>query len=433
MEPPVDDNPLHHFEERLGSIAIDLGLMTQDQVDETRMHMILANSGTGGVAAAFGLSAVELGHLTPETLTRVENEERRRRRLIGGYEIVERVGTGTIATVYRAVQLTMDRQVALKILHPRLAADPVFVRAYIAEAQAVSRFHHPNIVQGFDAGESNGFFYFAHEYLSGGSIADKLRRGGAEARFSETRLVAYLRQTTAALRHAWAVAVYHGDINPGNLLLDGGGNIKLANLGVPRVAGLRGVGTGGSAFIRCGPEYAAPEQLLKPDLVDARTDMYSLGATFYPLSFGSLPVVPPSGGNLLEVRKANPVPSFSRESQEDYSGQYLRLIHDMLEFDPGKRPANPEELADRLERFHLSSGGDDLTRLARSVRQVAGPAAAPASSQRILGAPSSRGHDRRFSLRRRPGVERAPPGVRWLRWTMAAGLAAIAAGYLLFG
>ncbi len=429
----ADDYSLQHFDERLGHVAIDMRLMTQEQVDETRMHMILASSDAEGRDGSFGASAVELGHLSPESLKAVENEERRRRRLIAGYEIVERIGSGTIATVYRAVQLTMDRPVALKVLHPRLAADPVFVRAYIAEAQAVSRFHHPNIVQGFDAGESNGFFYFAHEYLSGGSVADKLRRGGKESRFSETRLISYLRQTTSALRHAWAVAVYHGDINPGNLLLDGGGNIKLANLGVPRVAGLRGMDQGGTTFIRCGPEYAAPEQLLKPELVDARTDMYNLGATFYHISFGSLPFVAPGGGNLAEFRKANPVPSFSLESQEGYSGKYLRLLHDMLEFDPDKRPANPEELADRLEHFHLSPGGDDLSRMAKSVRQVAAPAATPASSQRMANAPAPYGQDRRFSLRRRDGLGKTPPGLRWLRRAALAGAAAALAGYFLFG
>ena len=429
----MEDNTLQHIDERLGHVAVDMRLMTQAQVDEAMWRVVMANSG-GRVESSFGREAVDLGYLTQESLRAVETEERRRRRLISGFEIIERIGTGTIATVYRAIQLAMDRQVALKVLHPRLAADPDFVRAYIAEAQAVSRFHHPNIVQGFDAGESNGFFYFAHEYLSGGSIADRLRRGGRAARFSETQLLTYLRQTTAALRHAWAVAVYHGDINPGNLLLNAEGTIKLANLGVPRVAGISET-QGDTTFVRAGPEYAAPEQLLKPELVDARTDMYNLGATFYHISFGRLPFVAPEERSLADFRRANPLPSFALESQEEYSGKYLRLLHDMLEFDPDKRPANPEELASRLEKFHLPSG-DDLSALARSVRQIAGPSTQANASQRLtapISPPSPHGNERSFSLRRRESLKEAAPGIRWLRWGLLAVLAAVGAGALLFG
>ena len=423
---------LRHQDERLGHVAVDMGMMNRDQVADTNMHVVLANA--TGKRSGFGEQAVELGYLTPEKLDAVEQEERRRRRLITGYEIIKLIGTGTIATVYHARQLSMDRDVALKILHPRLASDPVFVRAYIAEAQAVSRFHHPNIVQGFDAGESNGFFYFAHEYLSGGSIADRLRREGDGAQFSETRLLSYLRQTTAALSHAWSVAVYHGDINPGNLLLDGHGNIKLANLGVPRVAAVQVQGTGKNAFpgfVRCGPEYAAPEQLDKPELVNARTDIYSLGATFYHISFGVPPFTAPAEGTLADFRKKNPVPSFSLKSQEGLSGKYLRLLHDMLEPDPEKRPPDPEALAARLEKFHVADG-DDLGSLARQVRQSSAPSSSARLSARVsraaVSAPSSQASERSFSLRRRGESPHARKGGRWLL-LLAAAVLVIAIGY----
>lgn len=429
----MNDTIVHHSDDRLGNVAVDLRLLTQAQVDTIRMQVAMAKSGAdgGGAGASFAAQAVALGLLTPESLLVLEAEEERRRRLISGYEIISRIGTGTIATAYRAMQIAMERQVALKILHPSLAADPVFVRVYVAEAQAVSRFHHPNIVQGFDVGESNGFIYFAHEYLSGGSVADKLKSGGRVPRFSETQLLTYLRQTTAALRHAWAVAVYHGDINPGNLLMDSEGTIKLANLGVPRVAGLRDMsGRGnGSAFVRAGPEYAAPEQLDKPELVDAATDMYNLGATFYHISFGQLPFAAPNGMTLAQYRKENPLPSFALES--DYSPEYLHLLHDMLEFDPAKRIRDPEELADRLENFHRSSGDDP----ARSVRQVVPPRSAAESQRLTVSArtPMWNGHERRFSLRRRGDAAQSLPGVLWLRWGALAGVLAAAAGFLLFG
>ncbi len=425
----MDDKGLLHIDQRQGHVAIDMGLMNERQVKDATMQMLVKNA-TLATPLSFGQVALELGFLDADGLAAVEMEERRRR-LITGYEIIDIIGSGTIATVYHAMQLTMDREVALKILHPRLASDPVFVRAYIAEAQAVSRFHHPNIVQGFDAGESNGFFYFAHEYLPGGSIADRLARGEEELRFSENRLLKYLRQTTSALMHAWNVAVYHGDINPGNLLLDANGNIKLANLGVPRVAGLRTMG--GAAmpgFVRCGPEYAAPEQLDKPDLVNPQTDMYSLGATFYHISFGVQPFTAPVGVPLADYRRTVQTPSFSLESQEGFSAKYLRLLHDMLEVDPAKRPANPEELADRLEKFHQATSDDSS--VPAGARKGVAPTASTVSgrtsgrlSKRAV-APNPYTPERSFSLKRRDAVGPPSPARRWLPWAVVAGVAAAA-------
>ena len=431
----MDSKHLQHKDERLGHVAVDMGLMTPEQVREAQSRIMLDMA--IGASSSFGQIAVELGFVSEKQLAAIEAEEHRRRLLIQGYEIIDIIGSGTIATVYHGRQLSMDREVALKVLHPRLASDPVFVRAYIAEAQAVSRFHHPHIVQGFDAGQSNGFYYFAHEYLPGGSVADRLRRGGDGGRFSETRLLTYLRQTTSALKHAWAVAVYHGDINPGNLLLDAQGNIKLANLGVPRVAGLR---TGKDlkdgfmhGFVRCGPDYAAPEQLEKPELVDARTDMYNLGATFYHISFGVPPFRPTGGQTILSYRRQNPVPSFSLERQEAFSGKYLRLLHDMLEPDPAKRPPDPEALEERLESFH-NADGDELGALARQVLQVAGPSTSGRMSQRlepVSSAPSPTAAERPFSLQRRRMDASPGRGAVWLAVALAALIASLALWLLL--
>ncbi len=423
----MEQKALAHLDERFGHVAIDMGLLTPEQVADIQLRVVLSRTESQR-PSSFGAEAIASGFLDAKGLEALEAEEHRRRRLINGYEIIDLLGIGTISTAYHARQLAMDREVALKILHPRLASDPVFVRAYIAEAQAVSQFHHPNIVQGIDAGESNGFYYFAHEYLSGGSLADRLKAGSA--RFSENRLLMYLRQTNAALKHAWAVAVYHGDINPGNLLLDGRGNIKLANLGVPRVAGMVTRGTRmAPGFIRCGPEYAAPEQVEKPEIVNARTDIYNLGATFYHISFGIPPFRGRGNDELIAYRTSNPMPSFSLKEQEGFSGKYLRLLRDMLEADPNNRPADPEELDARLERFHISDGDE----LARQVRQVAGPAGkAPASVRvRARSTAPSLAAERRFSLRARTGWIRSP---RWLKWLVAAllALAAVVAWYWAF-
>ncbi len=426
-------NPLPYIDERLGHVAIDMGLMTKEQVEQCQLQVIRSIESDGG-NLSFGESAIKSGYITSDDYAKMMAEEQRRRRLISGYEILDNLGSGTIATVYHARQLAMDREVALKILHPRLASDPVFVEAYIAEAQAVSRFHHPNIVQGYDSGESNGFYYFAHEYLSGGSMANRLEslRESGE-RLTENRLLLYLRQTNAALRHAWAVAVFHGDINPGNLLLDGQGNIKLANLGVPRVAKPKMDADGHAQldFVRCGPEYAAPEQLENPGLVNAHTDMYNLGATFYHLSFGTPPFPGQHRKEILEARAVGPVPSFSLKSQEAFSSKYLRLIHDMLEPDPARRPADPEELADRLENFHIPDL-DELGRMTNQGRRAAGSSAGKQISARFKGpAPASHGWNRNFSLRPNRQNLKLGRAMGWLVLMVLGVLAALAA--MIFG
>jgi serine/threonine protein kinase len=246
----------------------------------------------------------------------------------------------------------------------------------------------------------------------------------------------YLRQTTSALKHAWSVAVYHGDINPSNLLLDARRNIKLANLGVPRIAGLRsarsGEGPSVPGFVRSGPDYAAPEQLDNPGLVNSATDMYSLGAAFYHISFGVPPFRPPEGGDVVAYRRGNPVPSFSLGRQEVFSGKYLRLIHDMLECEPGRRPVDPEALEERLEKFHTADAEEAL---ARSVRQVAVPQVVGGGeggrgSVRTVTMPSAFIGERTFSLGRRASCGVPGRNMGWLWLAMGAAAAAIA-GYAL--
>ncbi len=189
-------------------------------------------------------------------------------------------------------------------------------------------------------------------------------------------------------------------------------------------------------FVRCGPAYAAPEQLEKPDLVNAATDIYSLGATFYHISFGAQPFRPGGGDEeILAFRKTSPMPSFSLERQEGFSAKYLRLIHDMLDPDPGKRPADPEALADRLERFHIADA-DETGSVARQARPVAGsPSASARTSRRqsrAVAAPDPAGAGRMFSLRRRPDSAAIGRNILWL-WVCFAAAVLAAAGWILKG
>ncbi|MDR2392126.1 MAG: serine/threonine protein kinase [Planctomycetota bacterium] len=313
-----------------------------------------------------------------------------RRRLIRGYTVTGIVGSGTISTVYLAKRDEDEKRVALKILHANLARDPEFVQAYLNESNAIARFHHQNIVRAFDSGVSNGLYYHAHEYLAGGSMADLIRDG--KAAFSENTILIFLRQAATALCHAWEAGVYHGDINPGNLMLNKKGDIKIANLGVPRVALLN--------FTRSGPDYAAPEQLDDPGLVNVKTDIYSLGATFFHISFGVPPFPGDSPAAVLAGRRANAEPAFPPEAEKKFSAKYLDLIRDLMATDAAGRPIDARSLADRLERLRLVESGNMTSSMRPNpIRRPAGSAADSSLLPPVVG-----GSKRRFSLAlRRPG------------------------------
>lgn len=349
---------LTHVDMRFGDVALDMRVMTADGVKACRDEVVKRRQ--AGKPASFGQVAQELGYIPKEIWDKVETEECRRRLLIQGYEIIDIIGSGLIAAVYRAVQLAMDREVALKILHPRLAKDPEFVRGYIAEARAVSRFHHPNIVQGIDVGESNGFYYFAHEYLAGGCLGDKVKKEGP---LSERQAQFYLRQTVSALSHAANANVLHGDINPGNLLLDRSGNLKLANLGVPRLAKTQEKNpeakdrNAGYDFVRCGPNYIAPEQVANISIADAQTDLYSLGATFFHLLTGFPPFTGDTPEEIMRARLNGPPPSLATR-RPDLSQELTDTIGRLMAVDPKDRPAGPGDLERQLNDFFMQKPSD---------------------------------------------------------------------------
>lgn len=354
---------IDYIDLRPGSIARELGLLTNAQISEIEVTLTgdLLHQQNPAAAQTFEQIAMDKGWLDAKGAAELLRVREERSTIIEGYKILRIVGSGTIATTYYAKDLQTDSGIALKILHPRLARDPNFVQAYLNEAKAISRFHHPNIVQGLAMGESNGLYYFTHEFMSRGSFIDVLARRES---FSESRLVTFLRQVNAGLKHAWAVAVYHGDINPGNLFLGDDGVVKLANLGVPRTANAPQTDSARfPGFIRAKPDYAAPEQLARPEIVNAATDMYSLGATLYHVSFGFPPFVGETPQQIVHLRQEHPMPSFPEPEKCGLSSKYILLLQDMMAVDPQKRLPDPDALSDRLEEMYASktlrkSGGE---------------------------------------------------------------------------
>jgi len=205
-------------------------------------------------------------------------------RLIDGrYRIEGRVAVGGMATVYRAVDTRLDRELALKVMHPSLAADTAFVERFIREAKSAARLAHPNVVGVFDQGTDDSYVYLAMEYVSGCTLREVLRdRGALRVRAALDVLEAVL----AALGAAHRAGLVHRDMKPENVLIGDDGRVKVADFGLVRAVDSQ---TSASTDTILGTvSYLAPEQI-EHGTADTRTDLYACGVMLYEMLTGDKP------------------------------------------------------------------------------------------------------------------------------------------------
>jgi serine/threonine-protein kinase len=194
---------------------------------------------------------------------------------LGPYRIVGHLGRGGMGDVYRAHDEGLDRAVALKTISPALLADGDFVTRFRAEARAAARIQHPNVVQVHYCGEDSGTFYFAMELVEGTSLGELVRSRGALPWSEAARLAA---QVARALDAAHVHGVIHRDVKPENVLVASDGHAKVLDFGLAKR--VEDAGTTASGVIVGTPRYMSPEQA-QGEPLDARSDLYSLGATLF--------------------------------------------------------------------------------------------------------------------------------------------------------
>ncbi|MEM7263997.1 MAG: FHA domain-containing serine/threonine-protein kinase, partial [Planctomycetota bacterium] len=152
-------------------------------------------------------------------------------REISGYRILDRIGRGGMGTVYRALQTSLDRVVALKVLAPHLVKNTNFVNLFIREARAAGALSHPNVVQVYDVGVHEDIYFFSMEYIPDGSVEDLLNRSGP---IPLTRALRMVHDAAQGLQYAEQVGIIHRDIKPGNLMIGAGSVVKIGDLGISR-------------------------------------------------------------------------------------------------------------------------------------------------------------------------------------------------------
>jgi len=280
---------------------------------------------------------------------------------VGCYELLELIGHGAMGVVYKARHLNLKRTVVLKLIAPGRMNDPKAVVRFRQEMEAIGRLRHKNIVEAYDAGQSDGFHYLAMEYVDGTDLSTVVRRRGPLGIADACDVV---RQAAVGLEFSHRHGITHGDIKPSNLILRTDGVVKLADLGLasfsadspaesPVVAGDEVAGTA---------DYMAPERWTGSADADWRADLYSLGCTLHKLLVGRAPYDPLPDGfdNIMAAHQSATIPSVRRQ-RPDVPQAVERIVTRLLAKQPDQRFDSFQAVADALQP-HAS--GSNLEKLA---------------------------------------------------------------------
>ncbi len=266
--------------------------------------------------------------------------------VIGDFVIERELSKGGMGEVFLAKQISLDRPVALKVLQDKFLDDKEYVDSLFREARAAGKISHPNIVQAYAVGEEDGIFYFAMEFIRGETLKQILKR---EKKLEFTMAARIVREIAGALDAAWREQqLVHQDIKPDNIMLDSNGFAKLADLGLARVASADQDEDVGDEVMGT-PQYISPEQLTGIP-TDVRSDIYSLGATFYQFVTGRFPYVADTAEEIAKMHVAgNLTPP--KEINPEIPDELNDIIMKMMARYPENRYQTPQPLMKALDTF----------------------------------------------------------------------------------
>jgi serine/threonine-protein kinase len=287
---------------------------------------------------------------------------------LGDFQILRRLGQGGMGQVYLAEQVSLKRKVALKLLKPELAGNAVSLQRFKAEAEAVARATHANIVQVYAIGEVNGLHFMALEFVEGRNLREYLERKGPP----EVLLaLSIMRQVAAALQRASELGVIHRDIKPENILLTRKGEAKVADFGLSRCFAddAQPLNLTQSGVAMGTPLYMSPEQVEGRPL-DPRTDIYSLGVTCYHMLAGQPPF---RGQSAVEVavQHVQKQPSPLAQVRPDLPADLCAIVHKMMAKNPDERYQTGKEVIRELVRLRDALVGVSGTQPTLTAQTVA--------------------------------------------------------------
>jgi serine/threonine protein kinase len=272
------------------------------------------------------------------------------------YELQEVVGTGGMSSVYRAVDTLLERNVALKILHPHYGDDPEYVERFRREARSVAQLSHPNIVTVIDRGEADGQQYIVFEYVDGESLKQLVDRTGP---LPARRAVEFGLQVAEALAFAHNAGLVHRDVKPQNVLVTEDGEAKVTDFGIARSLDVEH-GVTQTGTVLGTSNYLSPEQA-RGQTVTPATDVYSLGVVLYELLTGEVPF---PGENFVAVamKHINEEPPSLLERRPDVPMRLVAAIDRALAKDPGQRFPSMGAFCTELRACLVELGTPDADR-----------------------------------------------------------------------
>jgi serine/threonine-protein kinase len=331
------------------------GLITEDQLARVEDQLPATDRGR-----ALARALVDLG-----LLTRFQAERlligRTSGFLLGQYCILDQLGRGGMGRVFKAKHRTMNRLVALKVLAPNLVQTQRAQDLFLREVRAVAQIVHPNVVTAFDANNIGGRYFLVLEYVDGPNLDQLVRKGGP---LPVGLACDYVRQIANGLQCAHQLGMVHRDIKPSNILVqrrglqaDAPGLVKISDFGLARLNAPNADPSisAGTILLKANtvmgtPDYLSPEQTRSMHDTDIRSDLYSLGCTFYFLLAGRVPF---PGGTAMEklVRQSTEVPPRLTEFRSDIPPEVVAVVEILMAKNPDNRFQTPEDLAAAIQPF----------------------------------------------------------------------------------
>ena len=342
----MPDSTSSNMDTVIGRLVVEKGLATQGEVDQCLM---LSESAAGDGKDAGGLVKVLVaqGVVTEAQLKRLEPEldEQKSNRQIPGYQMLSKLGSGAMATVYKAKQLSLDRIVAIKVLPQKHSNDPNFIQRFYDEGKAAAKLNHPNIVAAYDVGQAGEYHYFIMEYVDGRTVYDDISSKGA---YSEKDALEITTKVAEALNHAHEQGFIHRDVKPKNIMITSDGTVKLADMGLARALSDREAAEAEAGKAYGTPYYISPEQIRGEIEIDSRADIYALGATAYHMVTGRVPYEAPNPSAVMRKHLSEELVPPDHINESLTSG-FSVIIEICMAKSPKKRYATTEDLLHDLQ------------------------------------------------------------------------------------
>jgi serine/threonine-protein kinase len=339
------------FETLLGKLVVQSGLVTKDEIDDCNARLTeLTDVETPQTLADL---LVEKEYVTRHQLGRLrqEFEAKKSGQQIPGYKILKKLGSGAMATVFLAKQISLDRNVAIKILPQKFSNNEKFIERFHKEGRAAAQLNHPNIVGAYDVGRAGDHHYFVMEYVEGKTVHDIILK---HKRFKEKDALHIVAQIAKALDHAHERGFIHRDIKPKNIMITRKGVAKLADLGLARAMTDQEAAKAEAGRAYGTPYYISPEQIRGEMKIGPAADIYGLGATFYHMVTGRVPFEGRNPSEVMHKHIKAPL-----EPPDHLNAEISAGCAQVIEMMMAKKVDNRyHSAADLLEDLELVSNGE---------------------------------------------------------------------------